>query len=92
MHRHHLIKTIKNENEFERSRGIITCVPKSVITPIQQKIKDNVLALRQFGETLEYPYLKGKTKILGLKISSTSFTASHIETISQKAGNIVSMC
>ena len=95
MHKQHIKKAIKNQNHFERSRGILTCAQKSVITPICQHPPNNIPALliMQFNEMFEYQYrARGQsTKILGLNITSYSFTSNHVEILNTKANNMVTL-
>ena len=89
-HKNHIIAAIKNQNAFEKSRGILTCVEKSVITSVAQIERGN-LEFNVGGERLKYPYLsKGKsTKILGLHITTSSWQVKQSEESSKKAKHIV---
>ena len=89
-HLHFIKKAIKIQTNFERTRGIITCPEKSIIIPIGHTIKDPI-SLNMHGEETVYPTLRGRntTKILGLTISRSSFTASHIEVAHNKADAIL---
>ena len=90
-HKMQLMRAIRNQNDFERNRGILTCVAKSVITPVAQR-KNGNLEFNYNGERLKYPYLpsKNSTKILGLNISGNSFTTRHVKEIAANATRMVS--
>ena len=90
MHKTKVTTAIKNQNAFERSRGILTCVEKSIITPIAQLTGGN-LEFKDGDETLKYPYLKRfrSTKILGLNITYSSWTNKHVEVIAAKGRQVV---
>ena len=90
-HKYQLLRAIKNYNNFESKRGILTCVEKSIIIPLAQKIEGN-LTFNHNGIRLSYPYLPPgeTTKILGLNISARSFTTKHVTAICIEANQIVS--
>ena len=92
-HPAHLTKAIQEQDRFERTRGIMTCTEKSVITPIGRISKEEHLQYPQFDNIIKYKYLpKGEsTKILGLNITRTSWTVKHVEEIATKANSIVSL-
>ena len=93
LHRAQIVNTIKNENVFERKRGILTCVAKSIITPIAQRLTTMYLEFNQFNEHHRYPFLTpgASTKILGLYLTANSFTATHVTELHKKADSIISM-
>ena len=70
-------------------RGILTCVAKSVITPVAQVIGGS-LEFDEGGETFKYPYLnKGSsTRILGLNITNSSWQTKHVTELVRKGGQI----
>ena len=89
-HIHFLRKAISTQTQFERTRGIITCPHKSVIIPIHQKLP-NELKVTTNGISQTYPVLRGtaSTKILGLSVTSQSFTATHIRRTTARAKQIL---
>ena len=90
-HLHHINKAIVSQNNFESTRGILTCSEKSIIIPFGFKLPKEVKVPFQ-GNTLVYPSLQGaaSTKLLGLSVSSRSFTAPHIKISRAIANNILS--
>ena len=90
-HKYFLKKAIAAQNGFERTRGIITCDEKSIITPIGMVLPRNIEVTGD-GITHNYPILQstGTTKILGLKVNRFSFTASHIDTCVAKGKEFLS--
>ena len=77
---------LKNKTDLKKNRGILTCVEKSIITPIAQNTKGH-LEVEEGYENLKYPYLERdkSTKILGLNIKHNSWTNSHVSIIKGKA-------
>ena len=91
-HEDHILEAIQNQDFFERTRGILTCPEKSVITAMGQHHPD-FLEYDQGVDTIRYNYLKGgeTTKILGLNISNRSWTAHHSRIAASKANTITSL-
>ena len=79
-------EAIINQNDFEKRRGILTCPEKSVITPIRRKELGS-LEVDDGDSIVHYPYLhrNSTTKILGLHITTHSFTSRHVEQAADKA-------
>ena len=89
-HEHYLKKAISVQNEFEKTRGIITCAEKSMITPITTDL--NPITIVEDQTILRYDVLArgATTKILGLNITRTSFTARHADLCAERASAIIS--
>ena len=87
-HKFILKRAINSQNKFERSRGIITCAEKSLIIPIQHGLHDKI-SVDTDGTKQDYPIMQNNstTKILGLTISKSSFTAHHIKQTKGIIGN-----
>ena len=85
-HNHQLKQAIINQNDFERKRGILTCPEKSIITSIGFLDRQD-FEVNDGQTTVYYPHLaqKSTTKILGLNINNTSFTAQHVKKSCQRA-------
>ena len=85
-HKLKVTEAIKNQNKFEKTRGILTCVEKSIITPVAQHTRGHLEFIEE-GENLKYPYLikNAATKILGLNITFSSWTSRHVQIIKKKA-------
>ena len=81
-HKFYLRKAIQHQNNFEKSRGIVNCVAKSKITPVSGQLKEPIL-----GFPATPP--QSSTKILGLNIKTSSFTAHHIEVQVKRARQII---
>ena len=92
-HRCHMEEALKKQDSFERTRGILTCPEKSIITSISHTNKRGPISYELGDETVKYNFLpRGKTtKILGLNISKFSWTTQHVDIIANKTNNIVSM-
>ena len=75
------------------AKSIITPIAQQVTQPIAQQVAQIYLNFSQFGENLSYPYLGAgnSTKILGLHITSRSFTVNHVLKLNTKANALVSL-
>ena len=92
-HRYHTTEALQRQDRFERTRGIMTCPEKSVITTVSRTEKGGPIKYPLQNETVEYKYLASgdTTKILGLNISKFSWTAQHVNKIAINANRIVSL-
>ena len=91
VHKEKITTAIQNQDFFERTRGIITCPEKSIITPFAHHPRDPIEYV-QNDRTVRYNYLgrNQSTKILGLNITSRSWTERHTKVCSTRAKGIVS--
>ena len=90
MHKMKILTAIQNQDFFERTRGIITCPEKSKVTPFSYRPRDPIEYV-QNDNLIVYNYLEANnsTKILGLNITSRSWTDRHTRVCSGRAKEIV---
>ena len=75
-----VIRAIKTQNEFEHSVGLISEPAKSWVIPVNQRVYPKIVV-----EGQEYMQPDRPVKLLGLSITKTSFTKSHVAAQAQKA-------
>ena len=72
-HGNEIVRAIKKQNEFEHREGLITDPDKSWVIPINQVKYPEIIVNNK-----EYKQPKQPVKLLGLTVTKTSFTCSHI--------------
>ena len=74
-HGRELVKAIKEQNDFEHKEGLLTDPAKSWVIPINQRVFPEVIV---DGQEYRQPNPNVPVQLLGLTITKSSFTASHV--------------